>query len=334
MLLKISALALSEAKRLLCHNQEQIHQVHAMTQDILQFDRDFSPNYGTAIDLSLSVRRLTCNNPGPFTWLGTNTYIIGENDVAVLDPGPADPAHIEQILKATAGETISKILVSHTHSDHSPGAKLLKEKTGADIYAEGPHRPARPLHLGEINPLDASADTDLEIDHQVSDGDVIEGDGWALDVIHTPGHTANHLAFAFQDGRGLFSADHVMAWSTSIVAPPDGAMRDFMDSLDKLIARDDPVYWPGHGGRVKDVAPFLAGLKAHRLGREKSVLDQLTKGQETIPDMVAVVYKDVDKSLHGAAALSMFAHIEDLVSRGLVTCREGIPSLSAHYALA
>lgn len=304
-----------------------------MTAPKLTFNRDFNPRYGEVIQLLHNVRRITCNNPGPFTWMGTNTYILGEKEVAILDPGPMDEEHIANLIAACNGETISKILISHTHADHSPGARLLQEKTGAPIYAEGGHRPARPLHLGEINPLDASADTSLEIDVYVKDGDLIKGNGWELEVLHTPGHTANHLAFAFTDGSGLFSADHVMAWSTSIVAPPDGSMRDYMKSLDKLMAREDAVYWPGHGGIVEDVAPFLAGLKAHRQGREKSVLDRLTAGDETIPEMVSIVYRDVDKALHGAAALSMFAHIEDLVEQGLVSCNQESPSLSAKYKL-
>ncbi|MCV6547664.1 MAG: MBL fold metallo-hydrolase [Cohaesibacter sp.] len=300
----------------------------------LHFDRNFTPCYGKVINLSHKVRRITCNNPGPFTWHGTNTYIIGENEVAILDPGPADAEHIDAIIAACHGETITKILVSHTHADHSPGARLLKERTHAPIHAEGCHRPSRDLHLGEVNPLDASADMELEIDVYLKDGDVIAGHGWELEVIHTPGHTANHLAFAFCDGSGLFSADHVMGWSTSIVAPPDGSMRDYMASLDKLMARRDAVYWPGHGGTIEEVAPFLAGLKDHRLGRERAVLDRLSQGDETIAQMVEVVYRDVDKALHGAAALSMFAHLEDLVERGLVLCDKTAPSLATHYRLA
>ena len=299
----------------------------------IRFDRDFSPHYGQAIELAPGVRRMTCNNPGPLTFMGTNTYIIGEGEIAVLDPGPADVAHINTILDATRGEKISHILISHTHIDHSPGAAVLQAATGAPIYAEGPHRAARELQLGEINPLDASADTMLPIDHHVSDGDRIEGTGWALDVIHTPGHTANHLCFAFADGSGLFSADHVMAWSTSIVAPPDGSMADFMRSLDRLMAREDAIYWPGHGGVVAEPAPFLAGLKAHRETREAGLIARLEAGNETIPEMVAIVYKDVDPSLHGAAALSMFAQMEYLVTRGLAECLDETLSLTARYRL-
>ena len=300
----------------------------------LTFNRTFDPAYGQAIELVPGVRRVTCDNPGPFTWLGTNSYIIGEGEVAVLDPGPADPGHIAKLLEATKGERITHILISHTHADHSPGAALLRKHCDAPILAEGPHRPARALHLGEINPLDASADTDLEIDEQLQDGAIIRGKGWELEAIHTPGHTVNHVAFAFTDGTGLFSADHVMAWSTSIVAPPDGSMADYMTSLEKLMQREDSVYWPGHGGIVEDVPTFLAGLKDHRLGRERALLDRLSAGDETIAKMVSIVYRDVDKSLHGAAALSMFAQMEYLCARGVVTCLEDVPSLTGRYRLS
>ncbi len=305
-----------------------------MSKNPLTFNRQFTPDYGKAVELADGVRRVTCNNPGPFTWMGTNSYIIGEGDVAILDPGPADEAHIQALLDATQGETISHILISHTHSDHSPGAALLRQHCDAPILAEGPHRPARPLHLGEINPLDASADMELQIDQRLAHGDLVQGKGWTLEAIHTPGHTVNHLAFAFDDGSGLFSADHVMAWSTSIVAPPDGSMADFMNSLDVLMGREDAVYWPGHGGIVSDPAPFLAGLKDHRLDREAALMDRLAAGDETIPEMVSIVYRDVDKSLHGAAALSMFAQVEYLCQRGLVICQQDVPSLTAHYRLA
>lgn len=299
-----------------------------------KFTRQFDPRYGAVVELAPGVRRITCNNPGPFTWLGTNSYIIGEGDVAILDPGPADETHIRALLEATRGETISHILVSHTHADHSPGARLLREHCDAPIYAEGPHRPARPLHMGEMNPLDASADMDLEIDHQLQDGEIIKGTGWSLEAITTPGHTVNHLAFAFTDGTGLFSADHVLAWSTTIIAPPDGSMADYMASLEKLAGREDPVYWPGHGGSLEEVQPFLAGLKVHRQKRETALLERLAAGDETIPQMVSIVYADVDKSLHGAAALSMFAQVEYLCARGTVICQSDQPSLEAYYRLA
>nr|WP_319516296.1 MBL fold metallo-hydrolase [uncultured Cohaesibacter sp.] len=299
----------------------------------LDFDRDFSPAYGTAVTLAPNVRRVTCNNPSPFTFMGTNSYIVGHGKVAIIDPGPSDQEHIDALMKATAGETITHILITHSHADHSPGARLLKEQCGAPIYAEGIHRPTRPLHRGEANPLDAEGDGTLEIDHFLVDGDLVEGDDWALEVVHTPGHTVNHLSFGFSDGSGLFCGDHAMAWSTSIVAPPDGSMAAYMNSISKLMQRQDRLYWPGHGGVIANPQAFLAGLKSHREKREQALIARLKAGEKTIPDMVATVYRDVDVSLHEAAALSMFAQMEYLVARGIVQCLDAEPTLSAQYQL-
>ena len=300
----------------------------------LQFDRNFAPHYGQAVTLAPNVKRVTCNNPGPFTFFGSNSYIVGKGQVAIIDPGPADPEHIEALLRATENEEISHILITHTHADHSPGARLLKELSGAPIYAEGMHRPTRALHLEETNQLDAAGDTELEIDHYLADGDWVEGENWALEVVHTPGHTVNHLSFGFTDGSGLFCGDHVMAWSTSIVAPPDGSMAAYMSSLERLLKRNDRVYWPGHGGAISNPAPFLAGLKSHRQKREEALMERLAAGDMTIFQMVATVYKDVDPSLHGAAALSMFAQMEYLVAKGQVVCLDAHPTLEARYQLA
>ncbi|QDZ01051.1 MBL fold metallo-hydrolase [Nitratireductor mangrovi] len=282
----------------------------------LAFDMDFDPAHGTAVEVAPHVRRITVNNPGPFTFHGTNTYLIGEQSLAIIDPGPEDDQHFEAVMLAVADRPVSHILVSHTHRDHSPLAQRLQQATGAVICAEGPHRPARPLRIGEINPLDASADTEFSPDRPLADSEIVEGDGWALRAVHTPGHTANHVAFALEGTGILFSADHVMAWATSIVAPPDGAMADYMASLDKLLVRDDRLYLPGHGGPVVQPAAFVRGLKAHRKMRERAVLERLKAGDRTIPDMVRVIYRDTDPRLHGAAALSVLAHLEDIVARG------------------
>ncbi len=298
----------------------------------LVHDRDFDPSYGTAVEIAPGVRRLTVNNPGPFTFHGTNTYLVGEKDLVVIDPGPDDPGHIEAILKAAGSATIVAIAITHTHRDHSPGAARLKAVTGAPFYGEGPHRPARPLALGEINPLDASGDHDFRPDIALSEGDTVPFGDHRLTTIPTPGHTANHVCFDFEGTEILFSGDHVMAWSTSIVAPPDGAMADYMASLETMIARDDGLLLPGHGGPVRDPATYLADLKAHRLGREKAVLDELARGTHEIAAMVRSIYRDVDPVLHPAAALSVLAHLEDLVARGVVQC-EGTLGLGGLYRL-
>ncbi|MEJ1157886.1 MBL fold metallo-hydrolase [Prosthecomicrobium sp. N25] len=298
-----------------------------------RFDRAFDPRHGEAVRLSPLVRRVTVRNPGPFTFHGTNTYLVGDRDLAVIDPGPDYPAHREALLDAIGPARVAAILVTHTHRDHSPGARALAALTGAPVYGEGPHRPARPLNLGEINPLDASGDKDFVPDRKLSDGQSVAGQGWTLTALATPGHCATHLAFAFPEEEALFSGDHVMAWSTSIVAPPDGAMRDYMASLERLVGRSETVYWPGHGGPVRDPQDFVAALKAHRLGREKAVLDRVAAGDDTIPAMVSVIYADVDRALHGAAALSVLAHVEDLAERGLIRA-DGPVSLQATYRLA
>jgi glyoxylase-like metal-dependent hydrolase (beta-lactamase superfamily II) len=298
----------------------------------LDFDTRFEPHYGETIDIAPGVRRLTVNNPGPFTFHGTNTYVVGTETLAVIDPGPEDDAHLRAILQAIGTRPVSHILVSHTHRDHSPLAKALQERTGAIVCAEGPHRPARPLRIGEINPLDASADTDFVPDLALADGSVIEGDGWALRTLLTPGHTANHAVFAL-DGTGiLFSADHVMAWATSIVAPPDGAMADYMASLDRMMERDDKLLLPGHGGPVTRPRSFMRGLKTHRKMRERAIVKRLAGGDRTIPEMVRAIYRDTDPRLHGAAGLSVLAHLEDLVARG-VAATEGAPSIDGNYFL-
>ncbi|MGN6772350.1 MAG: MBL fold metallo-hydrolase [Rhizobiaceae bacterium] len=299
----------------------------------LEFDMSFEPAYGEAVVVAPGILRLTVNNPSPFTFRGTNSYIVGNDTLAVIDPGPEDEAHFQALLTAIAGRPVSHIFVSHTHRDHSPLTKRLKEATGAMVVAEGPHRPARPLRIGETNPLDASADTDFRPDRKLADGEIISGDGWAIGGVFTPGHAANHMAFSLEGTDILFSADHVMAWSTSIVAPPDGAMSDYMASLDKLLARRDRLYLPGHGGPVVNPAQFVRGLKGHRKMRERAIVERLQAGDRTIPEMVETIYRSTDQRLHGAAGLSVLAHMEDLVARGDVKA-EGEVAIDSTYRLA
>lgn len=296
----------------------------------LTFDARFKPAHGEAVEVAPTILRITANNPGPFTFHGTNSYLIGRETVAVVDPGPNDAAHLQALIKAIAGRPVSHIFVSHTHRDHSPLAARLKAQTGALVLAQGPHRPARPLRIGEINPLDASADTDFKPDIALPDGSLIDGDGWSIRTVLTPGHCANHAAFALEGTGILFSADHVMAWATTIVAPPDGAMADYMQSLDKLIERGDRLLLPGHGGPVTKPGTFMRGLKAHRKMRERAILERLKAGDRTIKVIVEAIYRETDPRLHGAAGLSVLAHLEDLVRRGLVTT-EGDPALDGVF---
>jgi glyoxylase-like metal-dependent hydrolase (beta-lactamase superfamily II) len=296
----------------------------------LEFNTDFHPAYGEGVTVAPDVLRVTAPNPGPFTFHGTNSYIVGSDSLAVIDPGPDDDAHLNTLLEVIAGRPVSHIFVSHTHRDHSPLAARLKQHTGAIVLAEGPHRPARPLHTGEVNALDASADMQFVPDAELSDGMVIDGDGWSLRTVLTPGHTANHAAFAMEGTGILFSADHVMAWATSIVAPPDGAMADYMASLDRLIEREDRLLLPGHGGPVSAPGAFMRGLKAHRQMREQAILERVRSGDRTIAEMVRAIYRDTDPRLHGAAGLSVLAHLEDLVSRAMVMTGSS-PSIDGVY---
>lgn len=301
-----------------------------MSDDLPKFELQFQPAYGEAIEVAPGIRRLTVNNPSPFTFYGTNSYIVGDRSVCVIDPGPDDEAHFQALMRALEGREVTHIAVSHTHKDHSPLARRLKAATGALIVAEGPHRPARVLHDGETNPFAESSDMDFVPDIALADGGVIEGDGWALSGIATPGHTANHMAFALEGTGVVFSADHVMAWATSIVAPPDGAMADFMASLERLLQRDDRLYLPGHGGPVTSPAAFCRGLRTHRRMRERAILERIKAGDRRIADMVKAIYRDTDPRLHGAAALSVLAHLEDLTERGLVAT-DGPARLSGIY---
>lgn len=296
----------------------------------IEFDTRFEPAHGQAVMVAPGVRRVTANNPSPFTFHGTNSYLVGTDTLAVIDPGPEDEAHLKALLAAIGGRPVSHVFVSHTHRDHSPLARRLAEATGARVLAEGPHRPARRLRIGETNPLDASADTDFSPDHALADGEVVAGDGWAIGTVLTPGHAANHAAFALEGTGILFSADHVMAWSTSIVAPPDGAMADYMASLDRLAAREDGLYLPGHGGPVAKPAGFVRALRTHRRMREAAIVERLKAGDRTIPDVVRAIYASTDPRLFGAAGLSVLAHLEDLVARGVVAV-DGEVSIDAAY---
>jgi glyoxylase-like metal-dependent hydrolase (beta-lactamase superfamily II) len=301
--------------------------------DDIPFDKSFDLVPGEVKDIAPGVRALVAGNAGPFTFKGTMSYIVGQGQVAIVDPGPDDPAHVAALLDAVRNETVTHIFVTHTHRDHSPAMAAVKAATGAKVFAEGPHRLARPLHIGEAHPLDASADLDFRPDVTLADGEIVRGRGWTLEAVATPGHTANHMAYALKEGNALFSGDHVMAWSTSIVAPPDGAMSDYMASLEKLKARGETVYFPGHGNAIKDAPAFVRHYIRHRQGREASILHRLAKGDSDIPTLVRAIYIGIDPRLVKAAGLSVLAHLEDLVARGLVAT-DGQPSIAGSYRLA
>ncbi|WP_416355333.1 MBL fold metallo-hydrolase [Aureimonas phyllosphaerae] len=296
----------------------------------LDLDQRFDPRHGKPVAIETGIVRVTAPNSGPMTFHGTNSYLIGRERLVVVDPGPDDTNHLAALLAAIDGRPVDAILVTHTHLDHSGLAAALARATSAPLVAEGPHRTSRPLLEGEINPLDAASDTAFAPDIVVEEGSEIVFGGTRLRGIHTPGHTGNHMAFALEESGLLFSGDHVMAWATSIVAPPDGSMTDYMRSLDRLLARSDRRYLPGHGGPVENPAAFVRGLRAHRRMRESAVLEKVRAGLDGVPEMVAAIYHTTDPRLHGAAALSVLAHLESLMERGLIVA-EGPFGLASRF---
>ena len=270
------------------------------------------PPTGIPILIEPLVTRVLAPNPSAFTFTGTQTHIVGTRDLAVIDPGPANAAHLGALLAAIDGRPVSAIVVTHHHRDHSPAAVALKAATGAPIMG------ARAFHLGDNGPrADAAFDTTYAPDRVLAQGDVIAGQGWTLEAIATPGHTSNHLCFALPETKALFSGDHVMGWSTSVVSPPDGDMTAYMASLDKLMGRDDRVYYPGHGEAVDKPQRLVRGMLGHRKQREGQILRLLEGAAQPITTMVARMYVGLDPRLFPAAERSVLAHLIDLERRGL-----------------
>ncbi len=282
---------------------------------VLHFDRTLEAPYGVEGRLSPRIARLLAPNPGPFTFKGTGVYIVGAGEtVAVIDPGPDLPDHIGALKRALAGRKVSHILVTHTHRDHSPAAAALKQWSGARTYAAGPHGGA----AGEV---EEGADRDFTPDIVVRDGEVLTGDGFTLVCIATPGHTANHMCYALEEERALFCGDHVMGWSTSVVAPPDGDMAAYLASLEKLIARGDRILYPTHGSPIADPQTWLRELLAHRRMRETQVLDALEAGDAGA--IAQKLYPDIAPALRRAAAAQVQAHLDHLAARGAITALPG-----------
>lgn len=267
-----------------------------------------------AQQLTPLVRRVLAPNPSAFTYTGTQTYVVGQGEVAIIDPGPAEAAHIEGILAATAGESIAAIICTHTHRDHSPAAAPLKAATGAPIIG------CAPLTIDDDGPrADAAFDMTYAPDRVLADDERLTGLGWTLEAVATPGHTSNHLCYHLVEENALFTGDHVMGWSTTVVSPPDGDMAEYMRSLDKLISRTDAVYYPAHGEPVTKPQQFVRGLAGHRKQRERQILKMLESGEGIIADMVPKMYAGIDAGLYGAAGRSVLAHLIDLRDRKLVT---------------
>ena len=286
----------------------------------LTFDRNFEVTPGTPVRVSPLIRRVLVNNPSPYTFKGTNSFIVGTGKVAVVDPGPDDDAQLAALLEAVKGETVTYILVTHSHADHSPLAKRLKAATGATTLAYGAVEAPPTSGLR----LDASIDHGFVPDQRLGDGDAVSGPGWTLEALFTPGHMSNHMCFALKEEQALFAGDHVMAWATSVIAPPDGDMGQYFASLRKLLDRDDQVYHPGHGPSKRDPLPLVRGYLAHRRMREEAIRARVAQGARSVGEIVASIYADVDPKLHGAAALSTTAHLDHLVEQGKLRKVHGI----------
>lgn len=295
----------------------------------IPFVRDMEFEYEKPQQVSPLIRRLVANNPGPFTFKGTGVYIVGRGDVAVIDPGPSSPDHLDALMRAVQGERVTHVLVTHRHSDHSPAAHPLAERTGAKVYAS--MIPPRPSECDELR-LEASDDHFFQPDIDVKDGERFTGPGWTIEAVATPGHTANHMAYALLEENALFPGDHIMGWSTTIIGPPDGDMTDYLNSLEKVRDRGFATLWPTHGPPIRDVRPFVQAFIDHRLDRERQVLEQLVAGKRFIKDMVPVMYADVDKRLHPAACHSVLAHMIRLVELGRAGC-EGPTCVDSEFWL-
>jgi glyoxylase-like metal-dependent hydrolase (beta-lactamase superfamily II) len=280
----------------------------------IAFNKELRFAYGELETLSPLIRRLVARNPSPFTFKGTQTYVVGQGRVAVIDPGPDLAEHVEALLEALDGETVEAILVTHTHRDHSPAAAAVKRATGAPVLAFGPH--GTPPSAGPGS--EAGADFDFMPDRRLRAGDTVEGPGWHLAAVHTPGHTSNHLCFALAEERTLFTGDHVMSWSTSVIIPPDGDMRAYRASLEALLRRNDALYWPAHGPAIAEPQSYVASFIAHRAEREAAILERLRQGDETTEAMVAAIYRGLDPRLVRAAGRSVLAHLVELVEDGRV----------------
>ena len=295
---------------------------------MIPYVRNIEFEYGACDQVSPLIRRVVANNPGPFTFVGTGTFIVGHGEVAVIDPGPAMDDHLEAILAATAGERISHIFVTHHHLDHSPLAAPLKARTGATIYG-------CPLGHAVGGPevrMEEGEDDAFRPDVTVCGGGVVEGAGWTLEAIPTPGHTSNHICYALPQENALFCGDHIMGWSTTVISPPDGDMGAYFASLEAIRARGFDTLWPTHGPPVTAVTPFIDAYIAHRRAREAQILGQLAQGHTRIREMVPILYKDVDPRLHPAAAHSVLAHMIQLVREGRVLT-DGPASLDSDYRL-
>lgn len=297
----------------------------------IPYKKNMKFEYGRVAQLANNIRRIVAKNPSPFTFYGTGTYIIGRGSVAVIDPGPADDTHIGVIAATLAAnnESISHILVTHTHNDHSPGVPLLQKLMPAPSYGYGRHGVGKSA-AGVL--IEEGGDLNFVPDVYVKHNDMLQGEGWTIQCVHTPGHTSNHMCYRLVEEQALFTGDHIMGWSTSVIAPPDGDMSQYMNSLTLLLDADDKVFWPTHGPAIYDTKAFVQAFIAHRREREEQVIGQLQEGRTYIKDMIVAMYPELPVQMHRAAAQSVFATMLYLVEKSLVLCATK-PALDAPYQL-
>jgi glyoxylase-like metal-dependent hydrolase (beta-lactamase superfamily II) len=295
----------------------------------IDFNREYPFRYAAVETLRPWLRRVVARNPSPFTFHGTGTFIVGRGRVAIVDPGPDIPEHVDALLAAVSAETVTHLLVTHTHRDHSPACAPVKEATGAPAYAYGAHGAGK-IERGVQ--VEEGGDMEFRPDETVRHGDVIDGDGFSFECVYTPGHTSNHICFQYREEKVLFCGDHVMGWNTTIISPPDGDMADYLASLELLLARDDAQYWPTHGAAIADPRRHVRALIEHRHARERQVHACLAAGVHRIADMVPMMYCDLPERMFPAAARSVFATIIHMVEKGEVA-HEGDLVAGAEYRL-
>ena len=325
-----------------------------------QFNLDHDVTYGAVDQITPLVRRVTCENPSNFTFTGTGTYIVGDEQVAIIDPGPPNDAHVDALLAAIDGRTVTHLLITHTHGDHSPAAGLLQHHIDAPTYAFGPHPLDRPDPKANdstddetgfgFDPIEEDEtetnseeddgyksehahDWDFAPDVTVAHGEIIQGNGFSFEALHTPGHISNHLCFALSEEQSVFSGDHVMGWSTTIIPPPDGSLNSYMDSLRLLLPRAEQTYYPTHGAPITNPATLVPALLAHREARTDQILACMGDGVDTIKEMVLRMYTHVTPQLYNAAAASVMSHLMALHEIGTITCSDAKPKPRSLYNL-
>lgn len=294
----------------------------------IPFVSDIEFDYEEVAQVSPLIQRVIANNPGAFTYTGTGVYIVGGNECAVLDPGPNTASHFDALKRALDGRKVKYVLVTHSHMDHSPLAHPLAEWAGCEVYAGGPAIPTE----SDVR-MEAGDDLSFQPNHTINDGQTFSGDSWTIEAVATPGHTSNHFCYALKEENALFSGDHIMGWSTTVISPPDGNMGDYFSSLEKVRDRGYSTIWPTHGPPVTDAGPFVSAYISHRRKREAAILERLQAGDTRIPEMVKTIYKDVDKRLHPAACHSVLAHMIHLVETGRATASSAVFGLKTEYGL-